>query len=188
MIITEKCKIDNCDGMGSLSKSGKRNLTRGYCKKHYSRYIKGNSLTDSTIHDKRPAIVEGNIAKIPIGLNAKEGYAIVDGEFAWLDKYNWYIGGNIKSERIKSRDNGKIIKLHHMIVGKAPKGFVVDHKDRDIFNNRKNNLRFVTKQINMINKKLSKANSTGYKGVSYSKERNNYRASLEVKGKVYSYH
>ncbi len=34
--ITQKCKIENCEGLGHLKSSGKRYLQKGYCTKHYS--------------------------------------------------------------------------------------------------------------------------------------------------------
>jgi hypothetical protein len=42
--ITQKCKIENCDGKLMLDKSGKRYPTKGYCQSHYYRLIKyGNA-------------------------------------------------------------------------------------------------------------------------------------------------
>lgn len=34
--ITQKCKVENCEGLGHLKSSGKRYLQKGYCTKHYS--------------------------------------------------------------------------------------------------------------------------------------------------------
>lgn len=130
-------------------------------------------------------MVKSDCAYIPIGLNAKEGYAAVDLSDSWVEKYRWYIGGDIAKERIKSKIDGKVTKMHHLIVGNPPTGMVVDHIDRDIFNNKRSNLRFVTHQGNQVNKGLSKSNTTGYKGVSYSKSRNKWRAAIEVKGVVH---
>ena len=35
--ITQKCKIENCGGIGQLNKNGKRCFIKGYCTKHYKR-------------------------------------------------------------------------------------------------------------------------------------------------------
>ena len=37
-IITQKCKIENCDGKGKIRKSGYESFIKGYCIKHYERY------------------------------------------------------------------------------------------------------------------------------------------------------
>ncbi len=38
--ITQKCKIENCEGLGHLNKNGKRYLERGYCRRHYLKFNK----------------------------------------------------------------------------------------------------------------------------------------------------
>ena len=41
--ITQKCKVDGCNGIGHLSRNGNRYLTNGYCNKHYLRVTKHGS-------------------------------------------------------------------------------------------------------------------------------------------------
>ena len=41
--------------------------------------------------------------------------------------------------------------VHQMIIGKAPKGFVIDHINRNKLDNRRQNLRFVTPSENTLN-------------------------------------
>lgn len=36
-IITQKCKVENCNGKGQLNKYGNRCFLKGYCAKHYKR-------------------------------------------------------------------------------------------------------------------------------------------------------
>lgn len=60
--------------------------------------------------------------------------------------------------------------LCHRIVweifhGCIPKGFVVDHYDRNHLNNKVENLRLVHQSINMRNRKKSANNTTGVNGV-----------------------
>lgn len=83
-----------------------------------------------------------------------------------LDKYSWFIGGqgyitgdrtiNYKKERIK---------LHQLIMGKAPKGYCIDHINRNILDNRKENLRIVEWSINLRNKAKRKDSKQIYKGI-----------------------
>lgn len=78
----------------TVNECGNKHMAKGYCGKHYDRLRHGLSLLAPTRYDKRPAIIEGNMAKIPLGINAKNGYAIVDKEFAWLDKHNWCLNSD----------------------------------------------------------------------------------------------
>jgi hypothetical protein len=54
--------------------------------------------------------------------------------------------------------------LHYLIVEKRG-GLEVDHINRDVFDNRRENLRYCTRSQNEMNKGLNVANSSGYKGV-----------------------
>lgn len=79
--------------------------------------------------------------------------------------------------------NGKQVPLHHIIAGKPEPGFIVDHIDRDGLNNRRRNLRHTTHAVNMRNAKLSKRNTSGYRGV--TKDRNRWQAKICVNGVAY---
>ncbi len=64
-----------------------------------------------------------------------------------------------------TRINGKTIYLHRFLTD-APAGMDVDHRDGDGLNNRRENLRVIPHQMNIANQRLSRANSSGFKGVS----------------------
>ena len=63
----------------------------------------------------------------------------------------------------------KKIVLFHRFIMDAPKDILVDHINGDITNNMKNNLRFATKAQNCQNSKTSIKNTSGRKGVEYTK-------------------
>lgn len=60
----------------------------------------------------------------------------------------------------------------------------VDHKDTNPRNDRIRNLRLATPSQNMFNQKLSKANTSGYKGVYYQKSRGKFVANIKINGKL----
>lgn len=59
----------------------------------------------------------------------------------------------------------------------------IDHIDTVRTNNRRNNLRPATSQQNSHNMSISSANTSGYKGVTWSKQRNKWRATIDLNGK-----
>lgn len=74
-------------------------------------------------------------------------------------------------------------KLHRFIMG-ASDGEVVDHKNHDITDNRRTNLRLTTAQKNNWNHKVFKNNTSGYTGVCWIKNRQKWRAWITVNHKV----
>lgn len=65
-----------------------------------------------------------------------------------------------------------------------PKGILVDHIDRNKGNNRIDNLRLATSSQNLMNQGLSKANTSGVKGVVFDKGRGKYAARIKVNQKT----
>lgn len=77
----------------------------------------------------------------------------------------------------------KAIYLHRLILGStAGDNKIVDHINGNIYDNRKQNLRFVTKQQNAINRKIHKNNKIGLKGVTVMRKK--YRARIRINGRT----
>lgn len=132
------------------------------CGRHYYQVLRTGSVY-KTVYDKRPAIIEGSIARIPLGIEAKDGYAIVDKKYAYLDKYYWSKGKNGYVHGIVS-DTGDVL-LHRYVMGLP--SLEVDHVDHDKLNNTSGNLRLCTPSQNKGNMRTPKTNKTGYKGVKW---------------------
>ena len=77
----------------------------------------------------------------------------------------WYTGAN-DGRRRRRRTR---LPLHHLILGKPEKELVIDHKNHSGLDNRKDNLRILTNQQNMRNRRSNKNSSSKYKGVCWSK-------------------
>jgi hypothetical protein len=71
-----------------------------------------------------------------------------------------------------------IFLMHH---GYLPK--LLDHIDGNPANNKIENLREATYSENVCNSKISKRNSTGFKGVSWKKREQRFLASCTINGK-----
>ncbi len=82
-----------------------------------------------------------------------------------------------------SNDITKILSLHTEIMN-PPKGLVVDHRNRDGLDNRRDNLRFATYSQNRCNTDRSKAGcSSQYRGVHWYKKGKCWKASIQFEGK-----
>lgn len=102
----------------------------------------------------------------------KEDYNLIK-DYTWWENEQGYIVTSI---------DGKNIRLHRFVFP-AGDGYVVDHKNRRRFDNRKCNLRAATKQQNNINRTAGRNNRLGVKGVSYNKRNRRYEARISVGGR-----
>ena len=72
--------------------------------------------------------------------------------------------------------------MHRLIQG-APRGQAVDHKNGDSLDNRRSNLRPASHAQNMQNVGITKANTSGYKGVNWNSDASKWHARIRVNGK-----
>lgn len=130
----------------------------------------------------RPIRIEGDSAYIPL---TKGHEAIIDAADVPLVKnYNWFAEvrhytvyacrNQRKSDAMTKR---KPIQLHRAILFDVT-GLDVDHIDGDGLNNRRSNLRAATRQQNSSNQKIRMKNTSGFKGVSWDKQMNKWRAKI----------
>lgn len=93
-------------------------------------------------------------------------------------KHNWHTNGNtyIKNE------NGEML---HVFLCKdlLRDDLMPDHINRDIFDNRIENLRVCTKKNNSRNCNISKNNTSGVTGVAWKKDKNKWKAYINNDGK-----
>lgn len=67
----------------------------------------------------------------------------------------------------------------------ATDGMFVDHVNGETLDNRKTNLRLVTHAQNQYNRRIPNTNTSGYKGVQWSKQKQKWIAVASLKGKLY---
>lgn len=119
--------------------------------------------------------------RIPLWNSGKPPkYVEVDeNDFTLYSGYKWRLHKNGYPYRFS--EHGP--KFLHSEICPAPKGMVTDHEDRDPFNCRRSNLRIVSKSESQWNKGPYKTNTSGYKGVSYDRNRNLWQAAISAYGK-----
>lgn len=113
--------------------------------------------------------------------------AIVDDEdFESLNQRKWFAAnnrGNFCACRVmRTQFQEHKIKMCNVIMN-VPEGMVVNYKDGNRMNNRKENLRVCTKSQAQQNQKPQQRNkSSEYKGVSRLKNRGKWMAYIKVNG------
>lgn len=135
-----------------------------------------------TIRNKKRTVpceyeVENSIVKVTLRTGE---YMVCDLEdWNYLKFYGWRLGSTGYAQ---TRVDGKNLKFHVEVMGRKT-GFVIDHINRNRLDNRKENLRFVTQEVNTLNRSMQRNNKCGHKGIYYDKSRDKYVAEIKVKGK-----
>lgn len=114
------------------------------------------------------------------------GYTAKGEEFYFdLEDYNkikdycWYFErGYVKAHSID--DNKKIVQFHRIVLPDTDR---VDHINHHTNDNRKQNLRAVTRSQNAMNMKSNSRNTTGIIGVSWNKLHNKWQVRIKLNTK-----
>ena len=104
-----------------------------------------------------------------ISLGGKRYIIVDDSDYKKLSKFDWWFDGRYACREIKN----KKVYLHRIILNYPSDE--VDHINRNKLDNRKENLRSVTRSVNCLNKNA--------KGVSWHKPYKKWRARICVIGK-----
>lgn len=108
-------------------------------------------------------------------------FALVDDEdYDELMKYKWCFSSGYAIRRMP-RPFSKTIRMHRIIM-KAQKNQEIDHINMDKLDNRRKNLRLCTHPQNHQNILKHKDNKTGFKGVTFYKNRNKFGARIKYNG------
>lgn len=104
------------------------------------------------------------------------------------NKIGQVAGGHCGEGYHKVRVGGERHRVHRVVFlyhnGYLPD--YIDHIDGNPSNNKIDNLRECTIQQNTFNSKLSKSNTSGFKGVHWRKDRSRWVARVKLNGKLYS--
>jgi hypothetical protein len=113
-----------------------------------------------------------------------KGYAIVDDEyFDYLNIFRWSMDKDGYAYRTEGTHRIQKRILMSREITNAPWNMDVDHKDRDILNNQKDNLRICTRAQNNMNAKVRKNSKSGLKGVYFDKKKQKFEAYTGINGR-----
>jgi hypothetical protein len=92
--------------------------------------------------------------------------ALVDDDvYPELAQYRWRVNSSGYAVRSYKANDKEIVVCMHREIMHAPRGLVVDHIDGDKLRCLRANMRLITQQENLMNRRCFKNNRCGYKGV-----------------------
>lgn len=174
----KKCIIENCNNTNIVAK--------GLCCKHYKQQYRHGFILKRTIYDKNEFVFDNEVCIIKCFNKNGE---VVAKSMIDLEDYE-----KVKDKKWSYLPIGYIcccsenLFLHRFLMEDKLrlKSDTVDHINRNKLDNRKSNLRILTKQQNLLNKGLQSNNSSGVRGVRIKKLKSSgvsYEARITINGK-----
>jgi len=141
-----------------------------------------------TVRDPNEIVLKENYAEIILyNIKCEEvGRAKID--FEDIDKakkYKWCINKCSRNKYVFTQlpKSKKHLYLHKHLI-KHTKHFDIDHKNGNGLDNRRSNLRIVSRQHNLFNCRVRKNNTSGITGVYWDKSHKKWYARISFNGKV----
>lgn len=138
----------------------------------------------------QPFKIDGVYCKL-IQLTQGQFAIVWASDYVWLSDYNWQASWSPVTQSFyatrSERRNGKTISfsMHRQILGLSHGDIPFsDHENTITLDNRRDNLRRASTMQNQHNKRKSKRNTSGYKGVSFYKPSGQWRAFIRVNGRL----
>ena len=152
----EICGITNkeTNRVSYCSKAGKV-----LCSKHLAQYLRNGCFLDYTTFDPNNYITHDDYAEIELRNKHGDitGYAKIDLEdVAMCRPFKWHLR---KDGYTVTKVSGKDITMHRLVIGYTG-DLDINHINRDRLDNRRANLRVVTRSENRVNTKAK--SNTGY--------------------------
>jgi len=106
-----------------------------------------------------------------------------DEDFAVLSENKWFITSNGYVGRSQKVGGKKTTVLMHRQLLNTPYKMDTDHINRNKLDNRRKNLRIVSRRQNMLNVGILRNNTSGERGVVWAPWANKWRAKSRLDGK-----
>ena len=124
-----------------------------------------------------------------IELSQGKTTVVSDEDFEYLSQGKWCFGDGYARRDISIGEGKRRTLLMHRVImermlGESiPAGLQVDHINTSRCDNRRENLRLVTKSQNQMNRAGVPATSSQYKGVTWDKANRKWKSSIALNGK-----
>lgn len=137
--------------------------------------LRRQSLMETRLQQRRA--LSASVACIPVG---SHHFALIDQEdWERVIAHSWLPRVTDHNVYAATRIDGRQVFLHRFVLG-AELPALVDHINRIGLDCRKTNLRLATHEENALNRKRDIRNTSGYKGVSWHRESQKWRALIKV--------
>lgn len=103
-----------------------------------------------------------------------------DEDFEFVSKTSWHIDDKGYARGCVGNKNKFMARL---IMNATDPNIYVDHKNGNTLDNRRENLRLASNSQNQANRRNHSKNTSGYRGVTFSKSTNKWQAAIKVAGK-----
>lgn len=177
------CKVVGCTN---------KHHSNGLCNKHRRQLKRHGKILERTRYDPNEIIIKGDIAEIVLYNNDSQevARAKIDAEdVPKIEKYKWYFHKGTGKSNYAATSIGnpkKVLILSNVVMENENNPSVIyDHKNRDGLNNYKSNLRKCTHRQNIQNRSRLCNNKSGYKGVSWCKDKKKWLAQIIANKKHY---
>lgn len=112
--------------------------------------------------------------------NRSKKMEIDDEDVVAISFHTWYHSN--KYNIIYACVDGKTTTIGQFVAKRMGLSLIndIDHRDRNIFNNKRDNLREATRSQNNMNKKAQVNNKLGIKGVCFNKSKGKYEAYIKM--------
>lgn len=176
-------KCDVCDKSNEETRiiSGKRFEHEYLCERHYKQ-LKNHGFTFRSKREYNEIIKYDDYAEIILNDKDKTRVIIDLDMVDALSKYKWWHNGKKQGkDYVRADINGNRVMIHRFIMNVVDDNLEVDHENRNALDNRKENLRIVTRSKNQQNKSKLKTNTSGVTGVSWHKVAGKWIVRINVK-------
>jgi hypothetical protein len=172
------CQVHGCT---------QNSYSKDLCVRHYNQMRKHGHIYGNAVFGRRTANeyeIKDSVCEISLRDNVGHflTVALIDTDDVFIaNSHKWCLSNGYA----KSTINGKVVALHHVIIGVIPSGMEVDHRNTNTLDNRRSNLRFATKSQNAANRPKPISNTSGYKGVSWDKRCKKWYTAIQYEGNGY---
>lgn len=157
------CSVQDCE---------RPHHSLGLCSKHGSRLKRfGSPLALSKREERRLGRNHFCVGDTAFIQCSDGSYVLCDaGQYALVMKHSWARNQGYATTNITTEGTQHYVPMHHVVYPK-PSGWVTDHINRERGDNRRRNLRHVTRMGNAWNAKRRRNNTSGCTGVFFRKKK-----------------